>query len=298
MRPEARSSPAGFLLCKMSPARSSVVLLGTKLPGPSCPFPDTQKPDKSPDHVPGRLSTGPIPLQLRLPTPSPGSLGSAAGGKRPRPPQRGFLPLPPSPPLVITSTRGPATIHIYIFLAPSGGGWRGKPPRSAPPGEEGEPTHAEAAAARPQRRAPAGLRAARLFHARFLLPRSGPHLPHTHPRPPPTPPPPRLPGFPEPTDKGSKSWRAAGRRRPRGWRGAAGGRYRGGSLPVLPAVFRRSATPGSPPERRGNNCPIHHLSDIKLDWVFLPPFVTDSIHITNSESPIGIIRIEPFCKSG
>lgn len=44
--------------------------------------------------------------------------------------------------------------------------------------------------------------------------------------------------------------------------------------------FRLSATPGACP--RGNKRPTHHLSDIKLDWVFPPPFVTDSIHVTHS----------------
>lgn len=255
----------------------------TRLPGPSCPFPDTQKSARSPDNVPVRLPTGPIPL--RLPSHLPGSSGGTAFCFF------FFSPLPLSPPPVITSTAGP--LLFYLFIPPSSPGGTGAEKR--PTGEKGKPTPAEPAAARPQRRGSAPPASSTRDFRAAVPPHTHFHQHHRHRHHP--------PGHPGPCGQRADPGQNNGGQRQGEGRGAGGGRPVAGTAAGPSRLCRPfSAAPATPGARRSaEEITVRSITCQTLNWIGYfyppPPFVTDSVHITNSESPIGIIRIEPFCKS-
>lgn len=189
------------------------------------------------------------------------------------------MPLPPSPPLFITSTAAQPLFCFFPSWRGTGLGKRGAQPHGA--GRQTDPRRSGGSAA-----------AEPLPHRGHLLspgPAAAASLPSLATR--------------DPRTKGRDPGENHGgsgkeRRRPRGWRGAAGGRYSGWSLLALPPVLRRSAAPGA--RRSAEEITVRSITCQTSNWIgyFPPLFVTDSIHIPNSESPVGIMRIEPFCKSG
>lgn len=280
-----RRGPAGRVFSSAKCLRQKLRRpLRTRLPGPSCPFPDTQKSARSPDNVPARLPTGPIPL--RLPSHLPGSSGGAAFFFY----YYYFLPLPPSPPPVITFTAGPLLFDLFIPPSSPGGTGAEKRPTGGKKANQDPPN-------RPQLGRSAGAPRPPPPSTRDFRAAVPPHT-HTHTSTTVTP-----RGIPVPADKGRtrvKIMEGSGKEKAAGLAGGGRWQVRRRVPPGSAALF--SAAPATPGARRSaEEITVRSITCQTLNWIgyFCPPlpFVTDSVHITNSESPIGIIGIEPFCKS-
>lgn len=273
-----RRGPAFRVFCSARRLRQKLRRpLGTRLPGPSCPFSDTQKSARGPDNAPARLLRGPSPL--RPPSHLPGGSGTAAGGKQPRPPQLCFCPCP----LPLRRLSPPPRPLYYFSFPPRVAGWGGGAgaESSARRGKKGSQPTPRRRQPGPQRRAPAGLPAARLLHPR-RLPRRGPRLP---------PGPAAAPRLPGPRGQRADPGQNNGGQREgegRGDGGAAGGRYGGGSPPALPPFFRRSATPGA--RRSAEEITVRSITCQTSNWIgyFLPPLLLTPSILQTPKVPLGL----------
>lgn len=184
VRPEARSSLAGFLLRKMSAAEAPPSF-GDEAPRAFLPLPRHSEICQEPRQRPGAAAHGPDPAPAPLAL--TGQFGRR-GRREAAPASAAFFAGVPFPSAGYYPDRGPATVSFAPW-----GGWRGKMPRSAPRGKEAsQPT--------PKRR--------QLGRSAGPPPGSAPPSSSTRdfhaaaPACPPAPPPPRLPGFPATADKG------------------------------------------------------------------------------------------------
>lgn len=219
-------------------------LLGTRLPGPSCPFLITQKSARSPDNVPPPLPTGPIPL--RLPRTSRAAWG--AQPKQPRPPQVCQL-LPPSPSPVCTS------VSRLNFISPLAGLGQ-KDAALSPTEEEDEPATPK------RRRLGRGCGGSAPPAPPARPPRSAPGCPRPRRRPLA---PPRLPGpRGQRADSGQSN---GGQRRGEGRGAGGGGRWQvpGPVPPGFASLGRRSATPGAC--RSAEEIAVRSITCQTLNWI-------------------------------